>query len=90
LTRGRLLKTALLGVAVVGSAVAVVDAEYRSRALFVNLEVLRKERDKLDVEWRNLRLELSTWANPGRVEKLARERIGMREPPAAEVVVIYP
>jgi cell division protein FtsL len=63
---------------VLGSALAVVDAEYRSRALFVSLEQLRKERDRLDLEWRNLRLEMSTWANQGQVEKLARERLGMR------------
>jgi len=90
MTRAMLLRSALLGLAVVASGVAVVDSEYRSRALFVGVQELRKERDRLDVEWRNLRLELSTWANQGRVEQLARERLGMRPPAPAEVVVIYP
>jgi cell division protein FtsL len=89
-SRGPLLRALFLGLLVVASALAVVDAEYRSRALFVELEQLRKERDRLDLEWRNLRLEMSTWANQGRVEQLARERLGMRSPAPLDVVVIYP
>lgn len=85
-----LLLIAGLGLAVVASAIAVVYAEYESRRYFVELEDLRKQRDRLDREWRNLRLEQSTWAVHGLIEKNARERLGMHMPSAAEIEVIDP
>jgi cell division protein FtsL len=42
--------------------------------------------DALDVEWGQLQLEQSTWANHSRVEKIAREKLQMKTPPAAQVV----
>ncbi len=86
----QLVSFALLGLAVLGSAMAVVHAEFESRRLFVELEELRKQRDRLDREWRNLRLEQSTWAVHGLIERHARERLDMHAPSAAEIVVIDP
>jgi len=74
--------------AVVASAMAVVESKHRSRSLFVELQELERERDALNVEWGRLRLEQGTWATHGRVERLARERLDMREPPPGEVVVL--
>ncbi|MFM1891590.1 MAG: Cell division protein FtsL, partial [Pseudomonadota bacterium] len=39
-------------------------------------------------EWGQLQLELGAWGTHGRVEKLARNRLSMRQPRPAEVVVI--
>ncbi len=79
----------LAGVVVV-SALAVVDAQHRSRALFVELQALERDAHRLETEWGRLKLEQSTWATHGRIERLAREERNMRlpEPGAAEVIVL--
>ena len=40
----------------------------------------------LDVEWGQLQLEQSTWAGHARIEKIARDKLGMRPPPPAQIV----
>jgi cell division protein FtsL len=51
----------------------------------VELERLRKEARVLDEQWGQLQLEQSTWANPARVDTLARTRLGLIAPPAERV-----
>jgi cell division protein FtsL len=87
-TRGQLGLLVLLALTVLGSAIAVVHAKYQSRELFVVLQELRDQRDQVDIEWGQLQLELGAWGTHGRVEKLARNRLSMRQPRPAEVVVI--
>jgi cell division protein FtsL len=43
---------------------------------------------ELDVEWGQLQLEQSTWAGHARIERIARDKLGMRPPPPAHVVAI--
>ena len=40
----------------------------------------------LEVEWGQLQLEQSTWAAHARVEKIAREKLGMKAPQPSRVV----
>jgi len=79
-----------LGVVVLLSALAVVDAQHRSRALFVELQALEAEAAELETEWGRLQLEQSTWATHGRIERIAREELDMRLPEfdSAEIVVL--
>jgi cell division protein FtsL len=90
MTRGQLVVLLLLGMAVIGSSIAVVYAKYASRKYFVELQGLRAERDLLEVEWGRLQLELGTQVANGRVERIARKRLKMHMPSADEVVVIKP
>lgn len=90
MSRARVMTALAMAVLVLGSAIAVVYAEYASRKLFVELEGLRSQRDALAVEWGRLQLEQSTLAAHGRVERLARDRLGMRQPQPEDVVVIFP
>lgn len=62
------------------SAVGVVWAKQQSRNQFVELQRLEKERDQLDTEWGQLRLEQSTLVTYGRIEKIAREDLHMVVP----------
>ncbi len=78
----------LLFLSVTGSAVSVAYAKFQTRMLFVQMEILRKQRDELDIEWGQLRLEQSTWATHGRIEGLARNRLNMVIPENSEIVVI--
>lgn len=82
--RALLLAGLLLGTLI--SAVGVVQAKHESRALMNELQQLRVEQDRLDSEWSQLQLEESAWANHGRIEQIARERLGMREPENYSVI----
>lgn len=85
-----LLLAGVLAVVVLLSAVSVVYARHDARQLFIELQQLTAERDRLNIDWGRLQIEHSTWASPGRVEQLAREKLGMREPDPAKVVIVEP
>lgn len=70
----------VLVAAVFVSALLVVRAKHHARELQHELQVLRVERDRLATEWAQLRLEESTWANPDRVARIARQRLDMHQP----------
>ncbi len=85
-----LLVAGALAVLVLLSAVSVVYARHDARQLFIELQQLTAERDRLNIDWGRLQIEHSTWASPGRVEQIAREKLGMREPDPAKVVIVEP
>ena len=71
----------ILAVVLVACALAVVQAQHRARTYFVELERLKKEARGLDEQWGQLQLEQGTWANPARIDALARTRLGLIAPP---------
>lgn len=77
-----------LAAAVVLSGVWAINTKHRARQLFVELEALNRERDRLQVDWGRLQLEHSTWGTHARIESLAVERLNLSAPPADEVVVV--
>jgi len=76
--------------AVLGSAIAVVRARHEARTLFVQLERLSAERDRLNIEWGQLQLEQSAWSNHGFVERVANEKLRMTLPAPDEVRIVTP
>jgi cell division protein FtsL len=88
MTRGQLSLLLILAVATGWTALEVVQAQHLSRQLFAERERLRVEADELTVTWGQLQVELATFADYGRVEKLAREKLGMRAPRMDEMQVI--
>jgi cell division protein FtsL len=78
----------LLLVAVVASAVGVANARQQHRLAYAELSRLVDERDELNIEFSRLQLEQATWSEPNRIEQVATERLGMRFPEAADVVVL--
>jgi cell division protein FtsL len=79
---------ALLAIGVVVSGVALIRAEHDARQLFVELEELKREQDRLQVDWGRLQIEQSTMATHSRIESLARERLNLRVPSAEQVFVV--
>lgn len=79
---------ALLAVAVLASALSVIDLRHRNRLLFVELQTLTQERDALNTEWGQLLLEQGAWSEQRRVEETARARLGMALPANDQVVVV--
>ena len=86
----RLVGLGVLVAAVMATALADVYAKHHSRTLFVELSRLNEERDALNIEWGRLQLEQSTWATHGRIEQVARERLGMMLPEAAQSEIVFP
>lgn len=86
----QLLINATLGVALTISAVATVYVQHHRRMQFVELRTLERERDRLQVEWGQLKLEQSTWATHDRIERLALEKLDLHIPPASDVVLVSP
>ncbi|MGD8644706.1 MAG: cell division protein FtsL [Chromatiales bacterium] len=85
----RLAVLGLLAATVMVSAVATVYAKHHSRTLFVELSRLSDERDTMNIEWGRLQLEQSTWATHGRIEQVARERLGMVLPEPGETEIVF-
>ncbi|MGA8277062.1 MAG: cell division protein FtsL [Rhodanobacteraceae bacterium] len=73
---------------VIGSSIGVVYARQQSRLAFVELTKLGVERDNLEFEFGRLQLEQATWAENNRIEQIARGRLGMVMPSAAETIVM--
>ena len=80
----------LLIAAVGTSAIGVVWAKHESRKRFVQLQNLQEQQAHMDVEFGQLQLEQSTWATHGRIERLARRKLGMHIPTPDEVVIAQP
>lgn len=87
---GGKLMVLLLGGVVFVSAIGVVYSKHASRKLFVESQRLSDERDRLNTVWGQLQLEQSTWATDGRIERIARKRLGMHIPSPGEVVIVKP
>lgn len=90
--KARLAVLALIGLwcAVLGSAASVVWAKHEARTLFVDLEKLAAERDRLNIEWGRLQLEQSAWSTPGFVEQVAAQKLRLTIPSATEVRIVQP
>ncbi|MBU1364058.1 MAG: cell division protein FtsL [Gammaproteobacteria bacterium] len=73
----------ILLMVVVICALGVVTSQHRARKLFQSLESEQERARQLDVEYGQLQLEMSTWANHPRIEKIARERLRMVTPSSA-------
>ena len=85
--RSRLVFAGLAATVLV-SALAAVYAKHKSRKLFVELQALVVERDRLETDWGRLQIEQSTQANHARVESLARERLHMRSPTREDLKLV--
>jgi cell division protein FtsL len=88
--RGSLLVPLIMVVVIIVSALAVVRTKHENRALIAELESLRSERERLDIEWAQLQLEEATLAANNRVESIARQQLGMTEPRNYEIVEAQP
>ncbi len=89
-SRGSWAALVLLWSGAIASALGVVYARHESRKAFIELQELFSQRDELDIDWDRLLIEQSTWATHARIEQIARERLNMRVPDPADVVIVRP
>ena len=72
------------------SALGVVWSIHETRTLFIEMQGLHADRDRLDIEWSQLKIEQSAWATHGRVEQTARAGLNMVIPTPQEVQLVQP
>lgn len=81
---------AVLVLLVLVSAFAIVHSTHACRALYAQLQVLESSQWYLHEDYGRLLLEQSTWASHYRVEKVAREELGMTPPDLNLFKVVTP
>ena len=67
----------VLAAALVMCALSLVNAQYQSRRLFIELERAQASARQLDIEWAQLQLDQSTLGKHARIEAVARRDLGM-------------
>lgn len=67
----------VLTVALVACALSVVNAQYKARRLFIELERAQAAARQLDIEWAQLQLDQSTLGKSARIETSARNDLNM-------------
>lgn len=72
------------------SAVQLLLIRYESRQAFIQLQQLQQQRDQLNIEWGQLQLEQSTYAQPNRIETIARQQLHMVLPQPNTIIPIKP
>ena len=80
----------VLFVMLVASSVYLVRVSYDSRRLFAELDQARNEERALDTEYERLKAERQGQSTPLKVERLARDKLAMRNAtPAVTQYVTY-
>ena len=80
----------MLLLAVLASALYLVNVQYQSRLLFTALDKLNAEARRLQADNEKLQVERQAQATPLRVEKLAKDQLQMRtSTPAISHYVTY-
>ena len=82
------LLVSVFAVVCVLSAMALIYTKHESRKLFVELERLTHQRDELNIEWGQLQIEQSTWAQHARIEQVATDDLSLVRPDTTEIFVI--
>ncbi|HEY5798583.1 MAG TPA: cell division protein FtsL [Burkholderiaceae bacterium] len=67
----------LLTVLLVSCALALVNTQYQSRRLFIELERAQAQSRELDIQWAQLQLDQSTLGKNARIEASARNELKM-------------
>jgi cell division protein FtsL len=80
----------VLLVALLASCLYLVKTSYESRRLFAALDRARAEERTLDTEFERLQVDKRAQATPLRVERVAREKLQMRNATAAVTEYVVP
>lgn len=75
-----LLLPLVLSVLVIGSALWAIRIKHENRSLTTDIERARVDRERMQMEWSQLQLEEAALSHHARIERAAREQLGMAEP----------
>jgi cell division protein FtsL len=72
----------------VASGVWIVAAKHESRQLFVELQELEREQDRLQIDWGRLQIQQSMRAANAEIETRARDELGLAEPSDTQMKIV--
>lgn len=75
-------------IALCGAAVGLIYTKHQSRALFIELQSLSKQRDALNIEWGRLQLEQRAYAAHSLIEEKAAGALALKRPDSSEIFLI--
>ncbi|WP_257263062.1 cell division protein FtsL [Endozoicomonas sp. ONNA2] len=75
---------------VVLSGLSVGHVSYENRLLHNQIQQELENRNSAQVEWGKLLLEHSTLTAPGKIEQVAREKLGMDVPKNSQIEMVLP
>lgn len=78
----------LLLAAIVASSLALIASQHQARKLYNELQVEQQSAKRFEEEMGRLQIEQSFWTTPTRIEKVAREKLGMRVPDLAHTRIL--
>lgn len=78
----------LLVLCLVGTAMAVAHQVFLYREEFKQLQEVRQQREKLDVEWGQLLIEQQTFGSTSQIGSRAVVSLRMYSPPPSQTVVL--
>ena len=78
----------LLLALIVVSSLALITSQHQARKLYNELQVEQASAKRFEEEIARLQVEQSTWSTPSRIEKVAREKLGMRTPETSRTRVL--
>jgi len=70
------------------SGVAVIYTTFKSRSMLNELQLLRNQRNELQVQWGQLLIEQSTFNLDSRIERKAIDELQMTVPEISDVVMV--
>ena len=65
---------------IVASSLALISSQHHARKLYNELQLEQAAAKRFEEEIVRLQAEQSSWSTPSRIEKVAREKLGMRVP----------
>ncbi|MBW5802370.1 cell division protein FtsL [Coxiella endosymbiont of Ornithodoros amblus] len=77
-----------LVIALLCSAFGVVYFKDLNRRLFIQYQTLQREKAEELIQWEKLLLEQTTWSTQSRVQRIAKQQLGMQLPSAKEVILV--
>ena len=78
----------LLLALIVVSSLALIASQHQARKLYNELQVEQASAKRFEEEMGRLQIEQSSWSTPTRIEKIARERLGMRLPDTSHTRIL--
>lgn len=80
--------TVFLVIALLCSAFCIVYTKDLNRRLFIQYQILQREKTEELIQWGKLLLEQSTWSAQSRIQQIAQKQLGMQIPTEKEVILI--
>lgn len=75
-------------IALLCSAFGVVYIKDLNRRLFIQYQILQREKSEKIIQWGKLLLEQNTWSTQSRIQRIAQQQLGMQIPTGKKVVLV--